>query len=112
LQCWRISAASTRHRPSFEAKTVPEFIAYALQRLCKGSGTSTAHIEPGSPWQNGFAESFNSRYRDEFLNIELFATVAEARGLADRCRWEYNTLRPHSALQEHTLLEAAQAAAA
>lgn len=70
------------------------------------------YIEPGSPWQNGFAESFNSRFRDEFLNTELFATVAEAQGLADRWRWEYNTLRPHSALQGRTPLEAAQAAAA
>jgi putative transposase len=46
------------------------------------------HIEPGSLWQNGFAESLNSRFRDEFLNTQLFATVAEAQALADRCRWE------------------------
>ena len=90
----------------------PEFIAHALRRWCESSGTTTAYIEPGSPWQNGFAESFNSRFRDEFLNTELFATVAEAQGLANRWRWEYNTLRPHSALQGRTPLEAAQAAAA
>jgi putative transposase len=90
----------------------PEFIAHVLKRWCKRSGTATAYIEPGSPWQNGFAESFNSRFRDEFFNTELFATVAEAQGLADRWRWEYNTLRPHSALQGRTPLEAAQAAAA
>jgi putative transposase len=58
----------------------PEFIAHALRLWCKSSGTATAYIEPGSPWQNGFAESFNSRVRDEFLNTELFATVAEAQG--------------------------------
>ena len=90
----------------------PEFIAHALKRWCKRSGTTTAYIEPGSPWQNGFAESFNSRFRDESLNTELFATVAEAQGLADRWRWEYNSLRPHSALQGLTPLEAAQQGAA
>ena len=90
----------------------PEFIAHALRTWCKNSSTATAYIEPGSPWQNGFAESFNSRFRDEFLNTELFATVAEAQGLANRWRWEYNNLRPHSALQGRTPLEAAQAAAA
>jgi transposase InsO family protein len=71
-----------------------------------------AYIEPGSPWQNGFSEAFNSRFRVEFLNTELFSTVAEAQGLADRWRWEYNTLRLHSALQGPSPLEAAQAAAA
>ncbi len=89
-----------------------EFIAHALRRWSKNSGTTTAYIEPGSPWQNGFAESFNSRFRDEFLNTELFTTVAEAQGLADRWRWEYNILRPHSTLQGRTPLEAAQPVAA
>ena len=84
----------------------------ALRRWSNCSGTTTAYIEPGSPWQNGFAESFNRRFRDEFLNTELFATVAEAQGLANHWRWEYNTIRPHSALQWRTPLEAAQAAAA
>jgi len=86
----------------------PEFIGHALKRWCRDSGTSTAYIEPGSQWQNGFAESFNSRFRDEFLNTELFTTVAEAQCLADRWRWKYNTLRPHSALQGRTPLEIAQ----
>jgi putative transposase len=91
----------------------PEFIAHALKRWCKRSGTTTVYIEPGSPWQNGFAESFNSRFRDEFLNTELFATVAEAQGLADRWPTQgLSTLRPHSALQGRTPLEAAQPAAA
>jgi len=62
----------------------PEFIAHALRKWCQSSGTSTAYIEPGSPWQNGFVESFNSRFRDEFLNTELFATVTEVQGLANR----------------------------
>ena len=90
----------------------PELISHALRRWTESSGTSTAYIEPGSPWQNGFAESFNGRFSVEFLNTELFATVAEAQALADRWRWEYNALRPHSALQRLTPLEAAQAAAA
>jgi len=90
----------------------PEFIAKAVQRWLKDNGIKTLYINPGCPWQNGCAESFNSRFRDEFLNTELFATVAAAQGLANRWRWEYNTLRPHSALQGHTPLEAAQAAAA
>ena len=90
----------------------PEFVAHALRRLCRSSGTTTAYIEPGSPWQNGFAESFNSRFRDESLNTELFATVAEVQDLANRWRLEYITLRPHSALQGRTPLEEALGAAA
>jgi putative transposase len=90
----------------------PEFIAHTLRRWAENSTTITAYIQPGSPWQNGFAESFNSRFKDEFLHTELFATVAEAQAFADRWRWEYNNLRPHSDLQGRTPLEAAQAAAA
>jgi putative transposase len=86
----------------------PEFIANALQEWCKGSGSSTAYIEPGSPWENPFVESFNSRFRDEFLNVDLFTSVLEARQLAEDHRMEYNTYRPHSALQGHTPLEILQ----
>jgi len=87
----------------------PEFIAQALRDWCEASTTTnTAYIAPGSPWDNGFAESFNGRFRDEFLNTELFTTAPEAQILADRWRWEYNSLRPHSALQGLTPLEAAQ----
>ena len=60
----------------------------------------------------GFAESFKGRFRDGFLNTELFATASEAQILADRWRWEYNSLKPHSALQGLTPLEAAQQGAA
>ncbi len=72
----------------------PEFIVQALRHWCGSSGTSTAYIEPGSPWQNGFAESFNSRFRDEFLNTELCATVTEAQGMANRWRLEYTSSGP------------------
>jgi putative transposase len=71
-----------------------------------------AYIEPGCLWENGFAESFHGRFRDEFLNTELFTTAPEAQLLADRCRWECNTLRPHSTLQGRTPLEAAEQGAA
>jgi putative transposase len=90
----------------------PEFIAIALTRWSEITCTTTAYIEPGSPWQNGFVESFNSRFRDELQNTELFITLAEAQALADRWRWQYNTLRPHSALQGGKPLEAARPAAA
>jgi putative transposase len=91
----------------------PESIAQALRDWCEASTTtSTAHIEPGSPWENGFAESFNGRFRDEFLNTKLFTTAPEAQILANRWCWEYNSLRPHSALQGLTPLEAAQQGAA
>ena len=68
----------------------PEFIAHALQEWCTGSGSGTAYIPPGSPWENPFVESFNSRLRDEFLNIELFSSLPEAKLLAEQHRIEYN----------------------
>jgi putative transposase len=95
--------------PVQKNQSTSEFIAQALQDWCEViTTTSTAYIAPGSPWENGFAESFNGRFRDEFLNTELFTTAPEAQLLADRWRWEYNSLRPHSALQGRTPLEAAQ----
>ena len=60
------------------------FIAHALRRWSENSESTTTYIEPGSPWQNGFSESFNSRFRDELLSTELFTTVAEAQALVDR----------------------------
>jgi putative transposase len=67
----------------------PEFIAHALQEWSTGSGTSTAYIEPDSPWENLFVEYFNSRFRDEVLNIELFASVPDAKLLTEQRRIEY-----------------------
>ena len=66
----------------------PEFIANALQEWSAGSGCNTACIPPGSPWENPFVESFNIRFRDEFLNIELFTSVQEAKMLAEQHRIE------------------------
>ncbi len=58
----------------------------------------TLFIEPGSPWENGYVESFNGKLRDELLDREIFFTLAEAKILIERWRREYNTVRPHSAL--------------
>ncbi len=65
-------------------------------------------VPPGSPWENPFVESFNGRFRDEFLNIELFGSLQEAKLLAEQHRIEYNVNRPHSALQGRTPLEVLQ----
>ena len=76
----------------------PEFIAEAVRGWLGRVGVGTLYIEPGSPWENGYLESFNGKLRDELLNVELIDTVLEARVLADRYRRQYNTVRPHSAL--------------
>jgi transposase InsO family protein len=61
-------------------------------------GVNTLYIEPGSPWENGYIESFNGKLRDELLNGEIFTTLREAQVLIERWRRHYNTVRPHSAL--------------
>lgn len=76
----------------------PEFIALALRGFLYRSGVSTAYIEPGSPWQNGFAESFHGRFRDEFLNGEVFLSLIEAQVRVEAWRGWYNDERPHSSL--------------
>ena len=76
----------------------PEFVAVAVQDWIKAVGAKTAYIEPGSPWENGYCESFNARFRDEFLNGEVFYSLKEAQILIEEWRKHYNTKRPHSAL--------------
>jgi putative transposase len=76
----------------------PEFIARAIRRFLELTGVETLYIEPGAPWQNGFAESFNSRFRDELLSQEEFADVEEASALSGWWQNEYNHRRPHSSL--------------
>jgi putative transposase len=76
----------------------PEFIALALQGLCYRKGVDAAHIEPGKPWQNGFAESFHSRLRDEFLDGEVFLSVRQAQVRLAAWRRDYNEERLHSSL--------------
>jgi putative transposase len=76
----------------------PEMTADALRDWCETSRTGTAYIEPGSPWQNPFVESFHSRVRDELLDVEEFACLAEARVVIEDWRQDYNRHRPHSSL--------------
>lgn len=75
-----------------------EFIAKKVQAWIGAVGAKTAFIVPGSPWENGYCESFNARFRDELLNGEVFHTLREAQILIERWRRHYNTVRPHSAL--------------
>ena len=76
----------------------PEFIAKAVREWIAGVGARTAFIAPGSPWENGYCESFNSKLRDELLNGELFYSLAEARIVIECWRQHYNTQGPHSSL--------------
>jgi putative transposase len=76
----------------------PEFIAKALRDWIVAVGARTAYIMPGSPWENGYCESFNSKLRDELLNGEIFYTLKEAKIIIEGWRRHYNTVRPHSSL--------------
>jgi putative transposase len=76
----------------------PEFTAKAVKRWLSRLGVKTLFIDPGSPWENGYIESFNGKMRDELLNREIFTTLEEARVLIEGWRKEYNQVRPHSAL--------------
>ena len=76
----------------------PEFIAVALREWFERIGVQTLFIEPGSPWENGYNESFNGKLRDELLNGEVFCSMKEARILIEQWRQHYNTVRPHSSI--------------
>ena len=76
----------------------PEFVAKELRKWLGNVGTGTLYIEPGSPWENGYCESFNGKLRDECLNGEIFYSLREAQIVIEKWRVEYNTRRPHSAL--------------
>lgn len=90
----------------------PEMTAHTLRDWCTLSGTGTAFIEPGSPWQNPFVESFHSRVRDELLDIEEFSCLTEARVVIGDWQEDYNRRRPHSALGMRAPLAFAAAHAA
>ena len=77
----------------------PEFIAQALRDWLAAVESKTAYIMPGSPWENGYCESFNSKLRDELLNGEIFYTLKEAKIVIEKWRKHYNTIRPHSSLR-------------
>lgn len=80
----------------------PEFVAVRIQAWLTGRGTGTLFIAPGSPWENAYIESFNSRLRHDLLSVELFGSLKEAQVLAEEHRLEYNHRRPHSALGYRT----------
>jgi transposase InsO family protein len=86
----------------------PEFVALAVQDWIARHGFKTLYIKPGSPWQNAYSESFNSRFRDEFLNREAFASLLEAKVLGKQHRQRHNQDRPHSSLDYRTPVEFAQ----
>ncbi len=76
----------------------PEFVAKAVQKWITAVGAKTAYIERGSPWENGYVESFNARLRDELLNGEIFYTLREAKVVIESWRQHYNSVRPHASL--------------
>jgi putative transposase len=87
----------------------PELTANALRDWCRFNRAGTSYIEPGSPWQNPYVESFGGRLRDELLAVEAFNTLLEAQVLVEDWRIEYNTIRPHSALGYRTPAQYARA---
>ena len=89
----------TRGPPAYiRSDNGPEFIANAVQQWLAKVGVKTLYITPGSPWENGYCESFNGSMRDELLNGEIFYTLAEAQIMIEAWRRHYNTVRPHSSL--------------
>jgi len=85
--------------PSFiRSDNGPEFVAKQLRIWLNKLNVKTLFIEPGSPWENGFCESFNGKFRDELLNGEIFYTLNEARTIIEGWRRDYNQIRPHSSL--------------
>jgi transposase InsO family protein len=89
----------TRGLPDFiRSDNGPEFTAKRVRAWLNRLGVKTLFIEPGSPWENGYIESFNGKFRDELLNGEIFDTLLEARVITEQWRKYYNTKRPHSSL--------------
>ena len=94
---------SERGRPqAIRSDNGPEFIAFELTEWLEAQGAVTYHIEPGKPWQNSFAESFNNRVRDECLNPHEFWSIEHARVVLEAWRVEFNTEHPHSSLGYRT----------
>lgn len=98
-----------RHGPPgfIRSDNGPEFIAAQLRTWLEATGTATLYIEPGHPWENGFAESFNGKFRDECLNQEVFWHPRHAQIVVEQFRQHYNDERPHSALGYRTPAEIA-----
>jgi transposase InsO family protein len=97
--CWLERAIAEHGAPDYlRSDNGPEFVADAVQRWLRERQIKTIYIDPGSPWQNGFVESFHGRFRDECLNREQLWTLTEARVVVEDYRREYNQRRPHSTL--------------
>ena len=97
--CWLQKSVEQHGAPEFlRSDNGSEFIAKIVQRWRKENRIKTIYIEPGSPWQNGFVESFHGRFRDECLNREQLWTLTEARVVVGDFRKKYNEIRPHSRL--------------
>jgi putative transposase len=93
----RIVRDRGRHPELVRCDNGPEMTSNALKDWCRFSRTGAAFIEPGSPWENPFVESFNSRVRDELLSVEVFSCLAEAKVMVEDFRDDYNRCRPHRA---------------
>ncbi len=93
----RIIRERGRHPEFVRCDNGPEMTCHALRDWCRFSQTGVAFIEPGSPWENPFVESFNSRVRDELLSVEVFTCLAEAKVMVEDFRQDYNRNRPHRA---------------
>ena len=99
-----------RGEPEFiRSDNGPEFIAQAVRNWLAGRGAKTLYIAPGSPWENAYSETFNSRLRDELLDREVFETLKEAKVIVEDHRLDYNHRRPHSSLGYQTPAEFAAA---
>jgi len=93
----KIHKLAIRHsRYGYRSDNGPEFISKAVCQWLKESGCQTLFIKPGSPWENGYIESFNDKLRDECLNREVFRNGKEAQATVENWRQEYNNCRPHS----------------
>jgi hypothetical protein len=105
----RTSSTASRRNSSgyFDGRPIGRSFLWGLPpelgaRQSGSTPTGASYIDPGSPWQNPFVESFNSKLRDELLSVELFETLLEAQVLAEDYRIEYNTWRPHSSIGQLT----------
>ena len=99
-------AIAARGAPQFvRSDNGSEFVAKAMREWLEKAKVGTLYVAPGSPWENGYAESFNSKLRDEFLNAELFDNAKHAQAMAAAWKWAYNEDRPHSSLNYLTPAE-------
>ena len=98
LSAWLSYLSDVVYRNIYGLITVLSLQLLPLEAWLKRLGIKALFIEPGSPWENGYIESFNGKLRDELLNREIFDTLLEAKVLTENWRREYNQIRPHSSL--------------